>query len=211
MNRTLLTLFSTFALALAGCGVELELGIAELALFTGETYDITAVQPGNVTTSSDLVQPVWSSSDEAVATVAVPDPEEPRQAVITALGGGTATIAVVEGGEPASLALTVTAGAMLTIEVDAGAFQLVEARVNGTTIGAEGYSAAADDYASFVDVGDDESLMTAEGEVDFTFMTPTSWVLDGQRYQLTAPIVVVDRQDQTYTLMGDPDEYEEVP
>lgn len=193
-----------------GCGVTLELGSSELDLITTEEVVLTADQPGNVTTSSDLVQTKWESSDESVATV-VQDPIDPRVATVTAMGGGTAEISVKEGGEPTICTVTVTPGAPLTITVAPEAFQLIEPQVDGFTLGNEGYSSELDEYAYFLDTGASDTVLAEAGEVDFTFMTPTSWVLTGARYQLTSPIVVEDGVLKTYVFEGGDGDYEEVP
>ena len=193
-----------------GCGVTLEIDSTELDLITTEKAYLVAEQPGNVTSSSDLVQTKWSSSDESVAIVEQSD-VDPREAVVTAVGGGTATIEVKEGGEPATCTVTVTPGAPLTIGVDAGAFQLIEPYLDETRLGVEGYSAELDTYAYFLDTGEAETLLAEAGDRELTFMTPTSFVLTGTRYRLTDPIVVEDGVDQTFTFYGEDGDYEEVP
>jgi hypothetical protein len=205
--RTLCLLSLPFLML--GC-VELELSTSSLELINSQETTLTADQPGNVTSSSDLVTTVWTSSDESVVIVTA-DSIDPRTATVVAVGAGEATIEVAEGGTPSVCDVTVLPGALLTIAVDADAFQLIEPKLDDTRLGEEGYSALLDEYAYFLDTGDSETLLVEAGERDLTFQTPTSFVLDGTRYRLADPIVVEDGVDQTVVFEGLDGEYEEVP
>ena len=193
---------------LAGCA-ELELDCSELTLFTTEQAILTASQPGNVTTSSDLVTTQWSSSDPDVVEVVNLD-SDPRVASITALKAGSSTIEVAEGGTPSVCEVTVEAGAPFTIELTADAFQMVEPYLGDLRLGEEGYSAVLDENAYFVDSGDSYTLMAPAGEQDLTFYSSTNWALMGDQFRLVPTVTIEDGVAQTRTFTGDAAEYEVV-
>lgn len=195
-------------LLLAGCA-ELELDFSELTLITTEQALLTAGQPGNVTTSSDLVTTQWTSSDPDVVEVVNLD-SDPRVATITALKAGTATIEVAEGGSPASCEVTVEAGAPFTIELTDDAFQMVEPHLGDQRLGEEGYSAVLDETAWFIDSGDSFTLLALAGEQDLTFYSSTNWAIGGDAFRLVPPVTIEDGVEQTRTFTGDAGEYEVV-
>ena len=209
MKSVLIILVFSLGLLSVGC-VDLELSTTGLELINGQESTLTADQGGNATTSSDLVQTKWTSSDEDVVIV-TPDATDPRVATVLAVGAGTATVEVAEGGTPAVCDVTVLPGAEITIAVDLDAFQLIEPMLADIQLGEEGYSAALDEYAYFLDTGASEILLVEAGERELTFLSPTSWVLTGEVYRLTDPIVVEDGVDQTFTFYGQDDEYEPLP
>ncbi len=209
MKSVLIILVFSLGLLSVGC-VDLELSTTGLELINGQESTLTADQGGNATTSSDLVQTKWTSSDEDVVIV-TPDATDPRVATVLAVGAGTATVEVAEGGTPAVCDVTVLPGAEITIAVDLDAFQLIEPMLDDIQLGEEGYSAALDEYAYFLDTGASEILLVEAGERELTFLSPTSWVLTGEVYRLTDPIVVEDGVDQTFTFYGQDDEYEPLP
>ena len=209
MKSVLIILVFSLGLLSVGC-VDLELSTTGLELINGQESTLTADQGGNATTSSDLVQTKWTSSDEDVVIV-TPDATDPRVATVLAVGAGTATVEVAEGGTPAVCDVTVLPGAEITIAVDLDAFQLIEPMLDDIQLGEEGYSAALDEYAYFLDTGASEILLVEAGERELTFLSPTSWVLTGEVYRLTDPIVVEDGVDQPFTFYGQDDEYEPLP
>ena len=209
MTSTRLLVLMPLLINLVGC-VELELGTTSLELINSQETTLTAEQPGNVTSSSDLVTTKWTSSDESVVIVTA-DAVDPRTATVTAVGAGSATVEVAEGGSPAVCEVTVLPGALLTIAVDPDAFQLIEPYLDDTRLGEEGYSALLDEYAYFLDTGDSETPLVEAGEHDLTFQTPTSFVMTGDEYRLVDPIVVEDGVEQTVLFEGLDEEYEEVP
>ena len=115
MTRTLIALVLLAPFALTACA-ELELSCEELTLMTTESAVLVAGQPGNVTTSSDLVSTTWSSSDPDVVLL-TPLDSDPRQAGIEALKAGTATIEVAEGGTPSGCEVTVEAAAPASLDI----------------------------------------------------------------------------------------------
>jgi len=209
MKSVLIILVFSLGLLSVGC-VDLELSTTGLELINGQESTLTADQGGNATTSSDLVQTKWTSSDEDVVIV-TPDATDPRVATVLAVGAGTATVEVAEGGTPAVCDVTVLPGAEITIAVDLDAFQLIEPMLDDIQLGEEGYSAALDEYAYFLDTGASEILLVEAGERELTFLSPTSWVLTGEVYRLTAPIVVGAGVAQPFTFYGQDDEYEPLP
>ncbi len=195
-------------LLLTGC-VELELNFSELTLTTTEQAFLVAEQPGNVTSSSDLVTTRWTSSDPDVVEVVNAD-SDPRRATITALQAGTATIEVAEGGDPATCEVTVLAGAPFTIELTNDAFQMVEPFLGDLRLGEEGYNAVVDDNAYFIDAGDSFTVLAPAGEQDLTFYNSTNWAIGGDEYRLVPPVTIEDGVEQTRTFTGDAGEYEVV-
>lgn len=194
---------------LPGCA-ELELSCEELVLKTTEEAVLTAGQPGNVTTSSDLVSTTWSSTDPEVVRV-TPLDSDPRTASIVALKGGTSTIEVAEGGAPDTCVVTVEASAPFTIELTDDAFQMVEPRLGELRLGEEGYNAVLDETAFFIDSGESFTVLAPAGEQDLTFWSSTSWALGDDRFRLVPPVVLVDGVELSRTFTGDATEYEIAP
>jgi hypothetical protein len=195
--------------ALTACA-ELELGCETLQLMTTETYTLTASQPGNVTTSSDLVSTTWSSSDPDVVRVDL-SADDPRVVTLVALKGGTADIEVAEGGAPDVCTVTVEAAAQFTIEVTDEAFQMVEPKLGDLQLGDEGYNPVLDETAFFIDSGASFTVLAPTGEHELTFWSSTNWALGSEPYRLVPPVVLEDGVPLTRTFTGEADEYETVP
>ena len=208
MPRTLLALVLLAPFALTACA-ELELSCEELTLMTTEEAVLTAGQPGNVTTSSDLVSTTWSTSDADVVRL-TPLDSDPRQAGIEALKAGTATIEVAEGGTPSACVVTVEAAAPFTIELTNDAFQMVEPFLGDLRLGDEGYNPVLDENAYFIDSGSTFEILAPAGEHDLTFFSSTNWAIGGDEYRLVPSVTLVDGVPLTRTFTGDADEYEVV-
>ena len=208
MTRTLIALVLLAPFALTSCA-ELELSCAELTLMTTQSTVLVAGQPGNVTTSSDLVSTTWSSSDPDVVRL-TPLDSDPRQAGIEALKAGTATIEVAEGGSPSVCEVTVEAAAPFTIELTDDAFLMVEPFLGDLRLGQEGYSAALDEYAYFIDSGASFEILAPAGEHELTFYSTNNWLMGGDEYRLVPAVTLVDGEPQTRMFTGDAGEFEVV-
>ena len=193
--------------ALSACATPLEI-CSTLNLKTGEVQTLEAIQPGNVTTGSDLTTTVWSSSDDSVVRVEA-DGDDPRFATITAVGEGTATLEVREGGPGDTCEVTVDPAANVTINVLAGAFQMVEPMLGTLRFGEEGVNAVGD-TAYFLDEGESETQVVDAGSYDLTFYDSTNWAIGGDQYRLVGGVDVADGVDVTIDFSGDASEYEVV-
>lgn len=76
------------------------LTVRDVALSLMGLAELNVGETGHITVHGDATDGVWSSSDEAVATV--------ENGTVTAIGAGTATITLTTPREEATLALTVT-------------------------------------------------------------------------------------------------------
>ncbi len=211
MNMSTLKSFAVtivLAVLLNAC-VELELNCTELSLMTTETFDLVADQPGNVTSSSDLVSTTWSSSDSSIVEV-TQSSTDPRLATLVALRAGTATVEVAEGTTPDTCQVTVEPAAHLTISVTNDADQMVEPHLGDLQLGVEGWDAFLDETAYFIDSGDDFTVLAPAGEHELTFWTHTNWFVGGDQHRLVPAVTIEDGVAQTRTYTGDPSEWDVV-
>lgn len=147
-------------LALVACGTEPEDSSKGSITLTPNTLSLTVGQTGLLTAVPDELvgEATWTSSNDAVATVAVAQPTlTTLVATVTGVSAGTATITAKIGNKTATCAVTVTGGQQILPGTET-----VTIKYGGEAVGTDAYDVKAGGNITFNATASNGSAVTWE-------------------------------------------------